>query len=117
MKLKNLYIRNPHQLGRQMIEIVFWFERAERNVQICQIFEIWDAPEIIANKLEQISAKIRANLMNPSHKATNPESRKNHALIWSRRCEYHGGRPGVVLHDGVWLCEECAPVAAICAEI
>lgn len=68
-----------------------------------------------ARKKKKEAQIMSENLMSTGHKSTTPESRENHALIWSRRCEYHGGRPGVVLHDGVWLCEECALTEEVCA--
>lgn len=50
---------------------------------------------------------VKENLLVGSHKISTKESRKNHTLTFGRRCEYHGGRPGVFLMNGIWLCDSC----------
>jgi hypothetical protein len=48
------------------------------------------------------------NLFNKEHKASTPESREGYDRVFPNRCEYHTGRRAVALHQGVWLCEDCA---------
>ena len=53
------------------------------------------------------------NLMNSEHKAASEASRKGFEATFGRRCEYHGGRPASLLHQGTWLCDECLGKLAI----
>lgn len=54
------------------------------------------------------------NMMNAGHKASTEKSRKNYNTTFGPRCEYHGGRKGVLqVWQNIWLCEECASSKAV----
>lgn len=57
------------------------------------------------------------NILNSAHKSSTEESRENYSITFGHKCEYHGGRPGVFLHNGLWLCAECAAFSTISEEV
>jgi len=41
------------------------------------------------------------NLMNSDHKSSTKVTRINPDIIFGNKCEYHGGRSGAELHNGL----------------